>query len=113
MGKKNCWEVLKCERQQGGAKVSELGECPASSCFEAHGINNGINGGRACWAIAETFCQGEIQGVFSDKIIGCLECVFFKMVEKEEKDQFDLSNTVKTNSNDNILLKIKKKLKNK
>ena len=26
----NCWEIKKCERQQGGKEVNELGECVAS-----------------------------------------------------------------------------------
>ena len=27
----NCWEVKKCGREPGGAKVAELGVCPAST----------------------------------------------------------------------------------
>ena len=71
MAKKNCWEVKKCGRQPGGEKVSELGACPAVSAFGAHGINDGINGGRACWAIAGTFCEGTVQGSFAEKIEDC------------------------------------------
>lgn len=87
MAKKNCWEVMKCGRQTGGDKVSELGECPAVSTFKAHGINNGINGGRACWVIAGTYCDGQIQGSYIDKIKGCAGCEFIHMVSREEGDQ--------------------------
>jgi hypothetical protein len=55
MPKLNCWEFEKCGRQPGGIKVKELGVCPAATEKRAHGINGGINGGRACWAIAGTF----------------------------------------------------------
>ncbi len=44
--KKNCWEIKNCGRLPGGNKVDELGECPAVKCFDAYGINDGINGGR-------------------------------------------------------------------
>ncbi len=38
--KTNCWEVKNCGRQPGGAKVGELGACPAAMDTEH---NNGIN----------------------------------------------------------------------
>lgn len=84
MIRKNCWEVLQCGRQPGGNKIEELGECPAVHAFRAHGVNRGINGGRACWAIAGTFCGGEVQGSFIEKMRGCSECDFFHAVQKEE-----------------------------
>lgn len=86
MGKVNCWEFSGCGRQPGGAKVAELGECPAVACFPAHGIHDGINGGRTCWAIAGTFCQGQEQGSFIEKHHGCANCDFFHTVVKEEGD---------------------------
>jgi len=88
MNKKNCWEVKQCGRQAGGAHVGEFGECPAARCFAAHGINQGMNGGRACWAIAGTFCKGTVQGHFVSKIKGCAECDFFHQVFDEEGKDF-------------------------
>lgn len=92
--KKNCWEVKGCGRQPGGAKLKERGECPAVKCFAAHGINNGINGGRACWAISGTFCEGEVQGTFAEKIEGCAGCDFYRQVQVEEgraiKSSYDI-----------------------
>lgn len=82
--KHNCWEVKICGRQMGGDKVSEFGECPASRAFNIHGVHQGINGGRACWAIAGTFCGGKVQGVFAGKMRGCAECDFFHQALAEE-----------------------------
>jgi len=84
MPNKNCWEFKNCGRQPGGHNVAELGECVAVSCFNAHGINHGVNGGRACWAISGTFCRGKVQGSFVDKHKGCAACDFFHAVMSEE-----------------------------
>ncbi len=82
--RKNCWEIMQCGRHPGGDRLAELGECPAVRCFGAHGIHNGINGGRACWAIAGTYCGGETQGSFVDKVRQCSGCRFFHQVRQEE-----------------------------
>lgn len=82
----NCWEFKGCGRQPGGEKVAELGVCPAAISQKADGINNGTNGGRACWCVAGTFCKGEVQGTFSSKIINCMKCDFFQKVWREEHD---------------------------
>jgi len=84
MHRRNCWEVKNCGRQAGGDQVAALGECPAASTFSCHRVNNGINGGRACWAIAGTLCGGAVQGRFVDKMRGCASCDFFHLVAKEE-----------------------------
>ncbi len=84
MSKINCWDFFKCGRQAGGEKIEEFGDCPASNNFKTHGVNNGINGGRSCWAIAGTFCSGEAQGSFVDKVKGCASCSFFHLVKEEE-----------------------------
>ncbi|MBU1076911.1 MAG: hypothetical protein KKH98_06425 [Spirochaetes bacterium] len=88
MAKKNCWEVKLCGREQGGKKVSELGVCPASNTVKADGVNNGKNGGRACWVIAGTLCEGKVQGIFSFKNVTCKECDFYKQVKDEEGEDF-------------------------
>jgi len=84
MGKPNCWDVKKCGREPGGSKVDELGVCPAATEGRADGFNHGVNGGRACWAIAGTFCGGEAQGAFSAKIESCMTCEFYEQVLGEE-----------------------------
>lgn len=84
LNSRNCWEVKNCGRQPGGDQVVTLGECPAVSAFACHRVNNGINGGRACWAVAGTLCGGKVQGSFTDKVRGCANCDFFHQVSQEE-----------------------------
>ncbi|RJQ49460.1 MAG: HAMP domain-containing protein [Nitrospiraceae bacterium] len=50
-----CWERLNCEKK----------DCPSF-------------GRTRCWAIAGTFCRGEVQGVFAQKIGDCRNCVVYK-----------------------------------
>lgn len=88
--KLNCWEVKKCGRQPGGEKVKELGVCPAALDTSAHGCNQGLNGGRICWAIAGTFCGGVIQGEFAQKQSSCMTCDFYDQVRKEQGSRFAL-----------------------
>jgi len=84
MAKMNCWEFKKCGREVGGSKVAELGICPASIESNADGINNGKNGGRACWAISGTLCGSKVQGTFAMKLSNCLQCEFFALVRDDE-----------------------------
>jgi len=84
MFKTNCWEHKSCGRQPGGKNAEELGVCPVATHVEAHKINNGINGGRACWAIEGTLCGGKVQGKYSQKIGNCMDCDFYDAVRKEE-----------------------------
>lgn len=84
MGKENCWEFKKCSRQPGGAKVSELGLCPASTEKRLDGCNHGSGAGRACWYVAGTLCGGKVQGVFAAKIVNCKNCEFYRLVTQEE-----------------------------
>ncbi|MCP4157052.1 MAG: hypothetical protein GY757_55580 [bacterium] len=85
----NCWEDKKCERQPGGSKVEEFGECPAATDTSADGLNNGKNGGRICWIIGGTLCGGEIQGSQAQKTENCTECDFYHKVKKEEGENFE------------------------
>lgn len=88
MAKTNCWEHKKCGRQPGGAKVEELGLCPAATEERYQGANNGEYGGRACWVISGTLCGGKLQGTYAAKSKNCLECDFYIAVRKEEGRDF-------------------------
>jgi len=90
----NCWEFKKCGREPGGAKVKELGVCPAAVEQKAAGINRGTCGGRACWAIAGTFCGGKVQGTFAQKLASCLSCEFYKKVAEEEGRHYQSSKEI-------------------
>ena len=50
-----CWERLDCGKE----------ECPSY-------------GRLRCWAIAGTFCHGEVQGAFAQKIGDCRRCVVYR-----------------------------------
>lgn len=84
MSKMNCWNFMNCGRYLKGPKADELGVCPAATCMDVNGVHGGTNGGRACWAIAGTFCGGKVQGTEANKQSTCYQCDFFQMVRKEE-----------------------------
>lgn len=65
-----------------------MGVCPAAVKEKANGINDGKNGGRACWALAGTFCNGEVQATFARKFADCIHCTFYKSVLAEEGKDF-------------------------
>jgi signal transduction histidine kinase len=56
-----CWEFMKCRRE-----VNDEVRCPSYPNF-----------GRACWAVAGTFCEGKVQGTFAQKYQSCSKCEFF------------------------------------
>ncbi|MEW6221448.1 MAG: two-CW domain-containing protein [Thermodesulfobacteriota bacterium] len=88
MGKRNCWQEMGCGREPGGARVRELGVCPAAVESRLSGVNDGLNGGRCCWAITGTLCGGEVQGTFAHKVGGCLLCPFYIRVRDEEGEAY-------------------------
>ena len=63
----NCWEFKKCGREKGGAKAAELGVCPAWP-----------DNGKMCARVAGTFCGGQVQGSFAQKLHNCMSCEFYK-----------------------------------
>ncbi len=83
MANQNCWEFKKCQREPGGAKVNELGVCPAATFIKADGYLGGRNGGRGCMYITGTFCGGNEQGTYRDKTHECTKCDFYKVLRKE------------------------------
>jgi hypothetical protein len=83
----NCWEFKQCGNNPG---EPEKAACPVIKASQANGVNRGTNGGRFCWAVAGTFCSGEVQGTFARKLGNCLNCDFFRMVEREEERYFAL-----------------------
>ncbi|MFC1552528.1 two-CW domain-containing protein [Candidatus Latescibacterota bacterium] len=84
----NCWEFMNCGRQPYGENVQELGVCPAATDTSFDGCNNGKNGGRICWLVAGTFCNGEVQGNFAESIESCIVCEFILNVLSEDDSTF-------------------------
>ena len=76
----NCWEFTRCGRE----RQNELGICPAATETKAHTLNRGKNGGRICWAVTGTYCNGKKQGSYAQKLMTCSECDFRKKVKEEE-----------------------------
>ncbi|MBI5869859.1 MAG: diguanylate cyclase [Actinobacteria bacterium] len=52
-----CWEVKKCDKT----------DCPV------HGKHN-----VRCWLVAGTFCRGEVQGKFAQKLGNCSKCTIYQ-----------------------------------
>jgi hypothetical protein len=82
--KLNCWEYMKCGRELNGSKVKKLGVCPVAIHPYADGINEGINGGRICWAIVGSYSLCNLKGPCSGPRHFCFECDFHKKVLAEE-----------------------------
>ena len=59
----NCWDIIKCGREKGGAQAAQLGVCPACP-----------DHGRDCWLVAGTLCGGSVQGTYAEKLGNCLTC---------------------------------------
>ncbi len=87
---KNCWEVKKCGRGPDDAKTEGQIPCSAANENEFTGINGGRFGGRVCWAVAGTLCEGKLQGLFAEKIESCVNCKFFKQVFSEQGETFQM-----------------------
>lgn len=82
--KLNCWEYQGC-----GFDVSHNGgtgscACPSVTASAMHGANGGHNGGRSCWVIEGTMCDGDVAGDFEQKARTCRKCAFMQRVAVEE-----------------------------
>jgi len=91
MNKKNCWEVMQCGREPGGKKAKEHGVCPAATEELLEGVHGGRKAGRACWVVAGTFCEGEVQGTFAHKYRDCTNCPFYRQIKQEEGSGYQTS----------------------
>ena len=87
---KNCWEFNKCGREPGGARAGEKGVCPAALAEEFNGVNQGVQAGKACWAVVGTLCGGKPQRTFADKQLACLDCEFLPYLRRQMGSLFQL-----------------------
>lgn len=99
MKRKNCWEVIKCGQEPGGKNVGKLGICPAAQPNEHKGTNQGKYCGRFCWTVTGTFCEGQQQGNYANKLENCLKCGFIRQVHKDEDKDFVLTPNFTKKSN--------------
>lgn len=91
----NCWEYKNCGREPGGINVDTLGVCPAAIAKKIDGSFSGKNGGRCCWMVAGTFCDGKVQGTFAKKFKSCRDCDFYKKVASEELADIEVIDKIK------------------
>ena len=72
----NCWEYFHCKKEK---------KCPAGIYEEFTGMNSGLCGGRICWVVSGTRCDGVLQGGYFDKFNKrCKDCKFRLLVKEEE-----------------------------
>lgn len=79
----NCWEFKKCGREPGGKNIDELGVCLTPVYTQYDGINGGRNGGRVCWAVSGTMCDGNYQASVAAKQSYCMDCSFYRLLMDE------------------------------
>ncbi len=87
MKKLNCWAYNSCAIESHDSFFEEIDTCPSSTELCTNRVNDGTNGGRACWAIAGTFSGSESQCVCLGEMTSCRECDFYKIVQREEGDK--------------------------
>jgi hypothetical protein len=88
----NCWEAMKCGLEPGGKRAKEFGVCPATVKKALNGVNEGINGGRSCWALLGTLCHGvdgipRTQETYTQKLARCTQCRFYELVAIQQDDE--------------------------
>ncbi|MBI5742196.1 MAG: hypothetical protein HZA16_15965 [Nitrospirae bacterium] len=84
MDKLNCWEFKKCGREKEGAGLDKSCVCPVARKISADGLNNGRNGGRICWVIADLCCDRKVDCVNTRRGDPCFSCEFRYKVMIEE-----------------------------
>ena len=84
--KLNCWEFMKCGKGPDRDKADQSGVCPVASEASADGLNNGVNGGRLCWVLAELYGDGKGKWRCSNvsRKSPCFSCEFRYKVTNEE-----------------------------
>jgi hypothetical protein len=76
----NCWEMKMCKHTS---------TCPATYTEHFDGINGGECGGRACWLVVGTDCDGMCDGMtLREKMMICSQCEVYANVKEEEGEAF-------------------------
>lgn len=82
---------MKCGRELGGRRASKHGVCPVSTCVEADGFCDGVNGGRGCIYVSKIYdleCNAArrlslTDVLFDKKTCRCENCDFYKALKDE------------------------------
>lgn len=75
---------MRCGREPGGANADSLGVCHVATESAADGLNEGKNGGRICWIIAENCTEDESSCPHKKNPSSCFGCEFRYKVMLEE-----------------------------
>ena len=68
----NCWEFMKCGREEGGKNVDQLGTCPAYP-----------DSGQSCAHVVGTFCD-LIHALNAVKYTSCQDCPFYNSIHFDD-----------------------------
>ena len=93
--KQNCWEFMQCGKGPSENADNGLGACPVPQEERLNGIHGGINGGRTCWFVAGTLCDGDASGTFAKKIKDCEQCEFYQEVQQKESHRFIITKEIR------------------
>lgn len=72
---KNCWEFMRCGREEGGVKADKLGVCLAYT----------LGAGQACWEVAGTVCGEDVKGTYAKRKVSCVDCDFFRLFDLDHQ----------------------------
>ena len=68
----NCWEFMRCGREEGGKNVNYLGTCPAYP-----------DNGKCCATVVGTFCD-LVQALNAAQYSSCCECPFYNSIHFDQ-----------------------------
>jgi hypothetical protein len=75
---------MQCGREPDGKYAKKYGTCPVATKVVANGLNEGTNGGRICWVIAENGCKGKVKCSDRHRKYSCFQCEFrYKVIADE------------------------------
>ena len=75
---------MKCGKGLSKTGKGKCNSCPVASETSGNALNGGINGGRICWIIAETCCNGDVSCSDLHRKDSCFSCEFRYKVTMEE-----------------------------
>lgn len=97
MRKTNCWEFTGCRKKKTDDRFLGRRKCLVPEMSMYDGMHGGKNAGRACWLVADTTCNGDLQLTFSHKLTTCSQCDFYLKVKEEEGNLLDAPLTIVEN----------------
>lgn len=89
--RRNCWEFMNCGREPGGVNTAKMGTCSAALPSRYDGVNKGHYAGRFCWVLSGLPAKADEQGAYARKLLSCVDCEFFKLIQEEEGGHFIMS----------------------